>query len=141
MNADEGYTHLFFVIEHFAAEDVASRVENLNKNMESLCARAARRQNDLEANVQFQQYMANLQDADAWISEKEPIADSTNYGADEEAAGVRWGSKGTLSNECSPRDLKALISSLLSCDATEGSVRLFRVPRMINFDLCLLEYL
>ncbi|XP_058516471.1 spectrin alpha chain, erythrocytic 1 [Ochotona princeps] len=74
--------------EHFAAEDVASRVENLNKNMESLCARAARRQNDLEANVQFQQYMANLQDADAWISEKEPIADSTNYGADEEAAGV-----------------------------------------------------
>nr|XP_051714443.1 spectrin alpha chain, erythrocytic 1 [Oryctolagus cuniculus] len=74
--------------DHFAAEDVASRVESLNRNMESLCARAARRQNDLEANVQFQQYLADLHEAEAWISEKEPIVDNTNYGADEEAAGA-----------------------------------------------------
>ncbi|XP_004688413.1 PREDICTED: spectrin alpha chain, erythrocytic 1 isoform X1 [Condylura cristata] len=73
---------------HFAAEDVASRVKSLNANMESLQARAARRQNDLEANVQFQQYLADLHEADAWIREKEPIVDNTNYGADEEAAGA-----------------------------------------------------
>ncbi|XP_062959972.1 spectrin alpha chain, erythrocytic 1 isoform X2 [Cynocephalus volans] len=73
---------------HFAADDVASKVESLNKNMESLHARAARRQNDLEANVQFQQYLADLHEAEAWIREKEPIVDNTNYGADEEAAGV-----------------------------------------------------
>ncbi|XP_032949083.1 spectrin alpha chain, erythrocytic 1 [Rhinolophus ferrumequinum] len=73
---------------HFAAEDVASRVKSLNENMESLQARAARRQNDLEANVRFQQYLADLHEAEAWIREKEPIVDNTNYGADEEAAGV-----------------------------------------------------
>ncbi|EPQ17489.1 Spectrin alpha chain, erythrocyte [Myotis brandtii] len=73
---------------HFAAEDVASRVKSLNENMESLQGRAARRQNDLEANVQFQQYLADLHEAEAWIREKEPIVDNTNYGADEEAAGV-----------------------------------------------------
>uniref|UniRef100_A0A8C7C107 Spectrin alpha chain, erythrocytic 1 n=1 Tax=Neovison vison TaxID=452646 RepID=A0A8C7C107_NEOVI len=73
---------------HFAAEDVASRVKSLNDNMESLQARASRRRNDLEANVQFQQYLADLNEAEAWIQEKEPIVDNTNYGADEEAAGA-----------------------------------------------------
>lgn len=89
----EDHTHLFYnySIGHFAAEDVASRVKSLNQNMESLRARAARRQNDLEANVQFQQYLADLHEAETWIREKEPIVDNTNYGADEEAAGVRWG--------------------------------------------------
>lgn len=76
-------------IGHFAADDVVSRVRSLNENMESLQARAARRQKDLEANVQFQQYLADLHEAEAWIREKEPIVDNTNYGADEEAAGVR----------------------------------------------------
>ncbi|XP_066111276.1 spectrin alpha chain, erythrocytic 1 [Saccopteryx bilineata] len=73
---------------HFAAEDVASCIKSLNENMESLQSRAARRQNDLEANVQFQQYLADLNEAEAWIREKEPIVDNTNYGVDEEAAGV-----------------------------------------------------
>ncbi|XP_007530647.2 spectrin alpha chain, erythrocytic 1 [Erinaceus europaeus] len=74
--------------EHFAAEDVASRVRNLNENMESLQARAARRQQALEASVQFQQYLADLHEAEAWIREKEPTVDNTYYGADEEAAGA-----------------------------------------------------
>ncbi|XP_012372086.2 LOW QUALITY PROTEIN: spectrin alpha chain, erythrocytic 1-like, partial [Octodon degus] len=73
---------------HFAADDIASRVQSLNKNMESLCARANRRQDALEANVAFQQYLADLHEAEAWIREKEPIVDNTNYGADEEAAGA-----------------------------------------------------
>lgn len=85
-------------IGHFAAEDVASRVKSLNENMESLQGRAARRQNDLEANVQFQQYLADLHEAEAWIREKEPIVDNTNYGADEEAAGVRQTWEWTLSS-------------------------------------------
>ncbi|KAM5236514.1 spectrin alpha chain, erythrocytic 1 [Ctenodactylus gundi] len=74
--------------EHFAAEDIASRLESLNKNMESLCARAARRKSDLEANVRVQQYLADLHEAEAWIREKEPVVGNTNYGADEEAAGA-----------------------------------------------------
>uniref|UniRef100_A0A8C6R8D3 Spectrin alpha chain, erythrocytic 1 n=1 Tax=Nannospalax galili TaxID=1026970 RepID=A0A8C6R8D3_NANGA len=73
---------------HFAAEDIASRVGSLNKNMESLHARATRRQNALEANVQLQQYLADLHEAESWIKEKEPIVDNTNYGADEEASGA-----------------------------------------------------
>ncbi|CAH6789544.1 spectrin alpha chain, erythrocytic 1 [Phodopus roborovskii] len=73
---------------HFAAEDIASRVESLNKNMESLHARAVRRENDLKANVQLQQYLADLHEAEAWIKEKEPIVDNKNYGVDEEAAGA-----------------------------------------------------
>ncbi|XP_033621593.1 spectrin alpha chain, erythrocytic 1 [Fukomys damarensis] len=73
---------------HFAAEDIASRVDSLNKNMESLCARAKRRQDDLEANVHLQQYLADLHEAEAWIKEKEPTVDNLNYGADEEAAGA-----------------------------------------------------
>lgn len=88
---NEGNTHLFCnnPVGHFAAEDVASRLKNLNENMESLQARAARRQDDLEAKVQLQQYLADLHEAEAWIREKEPSVDNTNYGADEEAAGVR----------------------------------------------------
>lgn len=91
MDINEGKILLFYIylIGHFAAEDVASRVKSLNENMESLQARATRRQNDLEANVQFQQYLVDLHEAEAWIREKEPIVDNTNYGADEEAAGVR----------------------------------------------------
>ncbi|XP_064138843.1 spectrin alpha chain, erythrocytic 1 [Loxodonta africana] len=73
---------------HFASDDVASRVKHLNESMESLRTRAARRQSDLEANVQFQQYLADLREAEAWIREKEPIVNNTNYGADEEAAGA-----------------------------------------------------
>uniref|UniRef100_G3W7Y5 Spectrin alpha chain, erythrocytic 1 n=1 Tax=Sarcophilus harrisii TaxID=9305 RepID=G3W7Y5_SARHA len=73
---------------HFAADDVASRVKSLNENMKSLQARAAQRQRGLEDNVQFQQYLADLHEAEAWIREKEPIVDNTNYGADEETAGA-----------------------------------------------------
>uniref|UniRef100_A0A5F8G4J8 Spectrin alpha chain, erythrocytic 1 n=1 Tax=Monodelphis domestica TaxID=13616 RepID=A0A5F8G4J8_MONDO len=73
---------------HFAAEDVASRVKSMNENMESLQARAAQRQCDLEDNVHFQQYLADLHEAETWIQEKEPIVDNTNYGDDEEAAGA-----------------------------------------------------
>lgn len=100
MDINEGNTPVFYnyLIGHFAAEDVASRIKSLNENMESLQARAARRQNALEANVQFQQYLADLHEAEAWIREKEPIVDNTNYGADEEAAGVRWAQGGTLSS-------------------------------------------
>lgn len=89
---NEGHTHYIctYSIGHFAAEDIASRVESLNKNMESLHARAVRRENDLKANVQLQQYLADLHEAEAWVKEKEPIVDNKNYGADEEAAGVRW---------------------------------------------------
>ena len=93
VNQSNNYLFYNYSIGHFAAEDVASRVKNLNENMQSLQARASRRQNDLEVNVQFQQYLADLHEAEAWIREKEPIVDNTNYGADEEAAGVRqtWG--------------------------------------------------
>lgn len=89
---NEGHTHYAYICStgHFAAEDIASRVESLNKNMESLHARAVRRENDLKANVQLQQYLADLHEAEAWIKEKEPIVDNKNYGADEEASGVRW---------------------------------------------------
>lgn len=100
MDINEGKILLFYnySIGHFAAEDVASRVKSLNENMESLQARAARRQNDLEANVQFQQYLADLHEAEAWIREREPVVDNTNYGADEEAAGVRWAQGRILSS-------------------------------------------
>lgn len=85
--------------------------------MESLQARAARRQNDLEANVQFQQYLADLHEAEAWIQEKEPIVDNANYGADEEAAGVRGAWVDAV--QYSPNGTK------LDCGAAVGSVRLF----------------
>ncbi|KAL1769881.1 spectrin alpha chain, erythrocytic 1 [Sigmodon hispidus] len=74
--------------DHFAAEDIASRIDSLKKNMESLHARAIRRENDLKANVQLQQYLADLHEAETWMKEKEPLVDNKNYGADEEAAGA-----------------------------------------------------
>lgn len=111
---------------HFAAEDVASRVKALNDNMESLQARAARRQNDLEANVQFQQYLADLHEAEAWIQEKAPIVDNTNYGADEEAAGVRgaWGWTSSSTYQMA-RD----------CGTAAHSVRFFGASRVNTFGL------
>ncbi|XP_045640354.1 spectrin alpha chain, erythrocytic 1 [Ursus americanus] len=125
---------------HFAAEDVASRVKSLNDNMESLQARAARRQNDLEANVQFQQYLADLHEAEAWIQEKEPIVDNTNYGADEEAAGALLKKHEAFLVDLSAfgKSMQALRDQAAACQEqqaapVEGAAREQRVVALYDF--------
>ncbi|XP_029791714.1 spectrin alpha chain, erythrocytic 1 isoform X1 [Suricata suricatta] len=126
---------------HFAAEDVASRVKSLNDNMESLQARAARRKNDLEANVQFQQYLADLHEAEAWIQEKEPIVDNTNYGADEEAAGALLKKHEAFLVDLSAfgNSMQALRDQAEACQQqqavpVEGAVREQRVMALYDFE-------
>ncbi|XP_038624269.1 spectrin alpha chain, erythrocytic 1 isoform X1 [Tachyglossus aculeatus] len=124
---------------HFAADEVASRVSLLNENMESLQSRAARRRQDLEDNVRLLQYLADLLEAEAWIHDKEPLVDSTNYGADEESAGTLL-----KKHEAFLVDLNAFGSSMRAlrdqADAcleqtapTAGTVRKDRVMALYDF--------
>uniref|UniRef100_A0A8B9TD69 Spectrin alpha chain, non-erythrocytic 1 n=1 Tax=Anas platyrhynchos TaxID=8839 RepID=A0A8B9TD69_ANAPL len=71
---------------HFAAEDVKTKLNELNQKWDSLKAKASQRRQDLEDSLQAQQYFADANEAESWMREKEPIVGSTDYGKDEDSA-------------------------------------------------------
>lgn len=78
----------FCYIGHFAAEDVKTKLNELNQKWDSLKAKASQRRQDLEDSLQAQQYFADANEAESWMREKEPIVGSTDYGKDEDSAEV-----------------------------------------------------
>uniref|UniRef100_A0A670YZN1 Spectrin alpha chain, non-erythrocytic 1 n=1 Tax=Pseudonaja textilis TaxID=8673 RepID=A0A670YZN1_PSETE len=71
---------------HFAAEDVKTKLNDLNQKWETLKGKASQRRQDLEDSLQAQQYFADANEAESWMREKEPIVGSTDYGKDEDSA-------------------------------------------------------
>lgn len=70
---------------HFASEDINRRLVWLNEQWHSLKEKSSRRKQDLEDSLQAQQYLADANEAESWMREKEPIVGSDDYGKDEDS--------------------------------------------------------
>ncbi|CAH0600848.1 unnamed protein product [Chrysodeixis includens] len=71
---------------HFAADDIAARLQQLHAHWTQLQDKAAQRKQDLEDSLQAQQYFADANEAESWIREKEPMANTHDYGKDEDSS-------------------------------------------------------
>uniref|UniRef100_A0A2A4K6N2 SH3 domain-containing protein n=1 Tax=Heliothis virescens TaxID=7102 RepID=A0A2A4K6N2_HELVI len=71
---------------HFAADDIAQRLQQLQQQWTQLQEKAAQRKQDLEDSLQAQQYFADANEAESWIREKEPMANTQDYGKDEDSS-------------------------------------------------------
>ncbi len=72
--------------EHFASEEIASKVNNLEEKWQNLKDKTAKRKDDLDDSLEAQQYFADANEAESWMKEKEPIVCSEDYGKDEDTA-------------------------------------------------------
>ncbi|XP_041973840.1 spectrin alpha chain isoform X4 [Aricia agestis] len=71
---------------HFAAADIAARTAALTATWTQLQEKAAQRKQDLEDSLQAQQYFADANEAESWMREKEPMANTQDYGKDEDSS-------------------------------------------------------
>lgn len=71
--------------KHFASEDIKRRLVWLDEQWNALKEKAARRKQDLEDSLQAQQYLADANEAESWMREKEPIVGSNDFGKDEDS--------------------------------------------------------
>ncbi|KAJ8734488.1 hypothetical protein PYW08_013738 [Mythimna loreyi] len=71
---------------HFAADDIAARLQHLHQQWTQLQEKALQRKQDLEDSLQAQQYFADANEAESWIREKEPMANTHDYGKDEDSS-------------------------------------------------------
>ncbi|XP_022101019.1 spectrin alpha chain, non-erythrocytic 1-like isoform X4 [Acanthaster planci] len=72
--------------EHFASEEIATKVNALEEKWQNLKDKAAKRKEDLDDSLEAQQYFADANEAESWMKEKEPIVCSEDYGKDEDTA-------------------------------------------------------
>lgn len=70
---------------HFATDDINRRLVWLNEQWNALKEKSQRRKQDLEDSLQAQQYLADANEAESWMREKEPIVGSNDYGKDEDS--------------------------------------------------------
>ncbi|XP_060810568.1 spectrin alpha chain [Amyelois transitella] len=71
---------------HFAADDIGARLQQLAQQWQQLREKALQRKQDLEDSLQAQQYFADANEAESWIREKEPMANTQDYGKDEDSS-------------------------------------------------------
>ncbi|XP_049884519.1 spectrin alpha chain isoform X2 [Pectinophora gossypiella] len=71
---------------HFAADDIAARLQQLHTQWTQLQEKALQRKQDLEDSLQAQQYFADANEAESWMREKEPMANTQDYGKDEDSS-------------------------------------------------------
>ncbi|RNA32314.1 spectrin alpha non-erythrocytic 1 [Brachionus plicatilis] len=71
---------------HFAAADIKKRCVGLQTKWQCLKDRAQQRKQDLDEALHAQQYFTDAAEAESWMTEKEPIVGSHDYGKDEDAA-------------------------------------------------------
>ncbi|XP_075989691.1 alpha spectrin isoform X2 [Anticarsia gemmatalis] len=71
---------------HFAADDIAARLHQLHQQWTQLQEKALQRKQDLEDSLQAQQYFADANEAESWMREKEPMANTQDYGKDEDSS-------------------------------------------------------
>ncbi|KAJ2946711.1 hypothetical protein O0L34_g12769 [Tuta absoluta] len=71
---------------HFAADEIASRLHQLQTQWSQLQEKALQRKQDLEDSLQAQQYFADANEAESWMREKEPMVNAQDYGKDEDSS-------------------------------------------------------
>ncbi|KAI1305303.1 Spectrin alpha chain [Halotydeus destructor] len=70
---------------HFASEEIRSRLLALDDKWNALKEKANQRKVDLDDSLQAHQYFADANEAESWMKEKEPIVASRDYGKDEDS--------------------------------------------------------
>lgn len=73
---------------HFLAEEIRLKLKALRESWQSLREKAERRRQDLDDSLLAHQYLADANEAESWMREKEPIVGSGDYGKDEDSAEV-----------------------------------------------------
>ncbi|KAI6209533.1 Spectrin protein 1 [Aphelenchoides besseyi] len=71
---------------HFLAPEIRDKLAQLRDNWRNLKAKAEKRKVELNDSLQAHQYLADANEADAWMHEKEPVVGSNDYGKDEDSA-------------------------------------------------------
>ncbi|XP_063373302.1 spectrin alpha chain [Cydia amplana] len=71
---------------HFAADEIGARLQQLHQQWTQLQEKALQRKQDLEDSLQAQQYFADANEAESWMREKEPMANTQDYGKDEDSS-------------------------------------------------------
>ncbi|KHN88357.1 Spectrin alpha chain [Toxocara canis] len=71
---------------HFLAPDIRDKLAQLKDNWRTLKAKAEKRRQELDDSLQAHQYLADANEAESWMREKEPVVGSTDYGKDEDSA-------------------------------------------------------
>jgi spectrin alpha len=71
---------------HFLAPDIRDKLAQLRDNWRTLKTKAEKRRTDLNDSLQAHQYLADANESESWMREKEPIVGSTDYGKDEDSA-------------------------------------------------------
>ncbi|XP_026324056.1 spectrin alpha chain isoform X2 [Hyposmocoma kahamanoa] len=71
---------------HFAADEIAARLHQLQQQWSQLQEKALQRKQDLEDSLQAQQYFADANEAESWMREKEPMVTAQDYGKDEDSS-------------------------------------------------------
>lgn len=72
----------FVGCNHFDAPNIQNKQDNLSKRFDELQTSLVRRKHKLLDSLKVQQLLRDIEDEEAWIREKEPIATSTNRGRD-----------------------------------------------------------
>ncbi|XP_035684930.1 spectrin alpha chain, non-erythrocytic 1-like isoform X36 [Branchiostoma floridae] len=67
---------------HFDADNIKAKQEALQERYDALQEPLAARKAKLADSLRFQQLVRDIEDEEAWIREKEPVASSTNRGRD-----------------------------------------------------------
>ncbi|XP_065647133.1 spectrin alpha chain, non-erythrocytic 1 isoform X2 [Hydra vulgaris] len=71
---------------HYAREDIKTNIEYLSNLWNDLKNRSDLRMRELLDAIETHQYIADADDAESWIIEKEPLASNSEYGKDEDTA-------------------------------------------------------
>ncbi|CAI4227013.1 unnamed protein product [Auanema sp. JU1783] len=71
---------------HFLAPEIRDKLAQLRDNWRILKTKAEKRRAELDDSLQAHQYLADGNEAEAWMAEKEPILGSLDYGKDEDSA-------------------------------------------------------
>lgn len=68
--------------------EINDRVKHLRDSWDGLKEKAEHRRDDLDESLLAHQYLADANEAESWMREKQPIVGSTDYGKDEDSAEV-----------------------------------------------------
>lgn len=71
---------------HFLAPDIRNIVVQMRDNWRNLKTKAEKRRQDLHDSLMAHQYLADANEAESWMREKEPVVGSIDYGKDEDSA-------------------------------------------------------
>ncbi|KAK7065236.1 Spectrin alpha chain, non-erythrocytic 1 [Halocaridina rubra] len=103
---------------HFAEENIRKSIKTLSQCWAELKEDANRRKQNLDDSLRTHQYYADANEAESWMTEKEPIAAANDYGKDEDSAEALLKKQGALM--C---DLEAFSSTIANLEEQAAECR------------------